>query len=334
MKKSAGVLVYQRSNDGIKVLIVHSSGREDLEPWSIPKGEFNPPESTAGKFKETPRQAAVREVQEELGISVQSTDLVCLGASTYRNKSKRVYCFCCEVQSAPNLVLDEREIKRAEFFSIEDAKRKLHEAQTVFLDRLLGLDAMKQERTRNDLFRLEIHPAENDDLSFGLVFNGTERPKFWGTDYSWSLFWDATNIADVASKLLKGEIVEFGNIAGSGSGDQYLRFIPDKTDGSRIDVMLVEKPWPPGFGQNSSHFGKDSKGHLVIDSLQIQRDVVVLQFVRCFIAYLDFLSRSDDASASLCGHVGHEVLKDPRIRKLCKEAGLNVSAYLTDEERH
>jgi predicted NUDIX family NTP pyrophosphohydrolase len=42
--------------------------------------------------------------------------------------------------SAAELQLDPLEITRAEFFIIECARERLHEAQTVFLDRLLIQD--------------------------------------------------------------------------------------------------------------------------------------------------------------------------------------------------
>ena len=69
MKKSAGVLIYQMIESEARVLIIHSSGREDLEPWSIPKGEFD-------ARTESPRQAAIREVREELGLVLPEHELM------------------------------------------------------------------------------------------------------------------------------------------------------------------------------------------------------------------------------------------------------------------
>ena len=45
MRKSAGVLVCRLSQGSVQVLLVHSTGRKDLQPWSLPKGEFDPKQS-------------------------------------------------------------------------------------------------------------------------------------------------------------------------------------------------------------------------------------------------------------------------------------------------
>ena len=132
MKKSAGILVYRKSHGELKMLIIHSNGREDLEAWSIPKGEFDP-------SIESPEQAAVREVKEELGFTVPKAELVSLGDSVYKNKSKRVYCFGWEAMSEPKLHLDSTEVALAKFCSVEEARAQLHEAQVVFVDRLLDI---------------------------------------------------------------------------------------------------------------------------------------------------------------------------------------------------
>ena len=43
--KSAGILMYRRSADGIDVLLVHPGGpfwrNRDLGAWSVPKGELD-----------------------------------------------------------------------------------------------------------------------------------------------------------------------------------------------------------------------------------------------------------------------------------------------------
>jgi predicted NUDIX family NTP pyrophosphohydrolase len=147
MKKSAGILIYRFTNGKIEVLLVHSNGREDLEAWSLPKGEFD-------LERESPSHAAVREVHEELGLNIPESELKELGESTYRNKRKRVYGFSWETKCG-NLKLtpDPHEIGKASFFPADDAKRKLHEAQIVFLDRLLS-------QLRNKM----TSPLENDHL--------------------------------------------------------------------------------------------------------------------------------------------------------------------------
>jgi predicted NUDIX family NTP pyrophosphohydrolase len=65
-KQSAGLLIYRRRNDRTEVFLVHPGGpfwqNKDAGAWSIPKGEFAPPDD--------PLQAAQRELFEETGLSV------------------------------------------------------------------------------------------------------------------------------------------------------------------------------------------------------------------------------------------------------------------------
>src|SRR5215510_5697961 len=65
-KAAAGLLLFRRTGDGIKVLLVHPGGplwgKKDEGAWSIPKGEI--------ESGEEPLQAAQREFAEELGSPV------------------------------------------------------------------------------------------------------------------------------------------------------------------------------------------------------------------------------------------------------------------------
>ncbi len=64
-KQSAGLIMYRRRNMGPEVFLVHPGGpfwaKKDRGAWSIPKGEFNDPE--------TALDAAVREFKEETGFN-------------------------------------------------------------------------------------------------------------------------------------------------------------------------------------------------------------------------------------------------------------------------
>ncbi|TPL68622.1 NUDIX domain-containing protein [Mesorhizobium sp. B2-3-15] len=66
-KRSAGLLIYRRSDDGIRVLLVHPGGpfwaKKDDGAWSIPKGLVDGDEDELA--------AARRETEEELGIKVE-----------------------------------------------------------------------------------------------------------------------------------------------------------------------------------------------------------------------------------------------------------------------
>ena len=65
-KKSAGILLFRKSNKDLEVFLVHPGGpfwiNKDVGSWSIPKGEFEDGES--------PLEAAKREFEEETGINI------------------------------------------------------------------------------------------------------------------------------------------------------------------------------------------------------------------------------------------------------------------------
>ncbi len=66
MKQSAGILLYKKTDDGLRFFLVHPGGpfwkNKDLGAWSIPKGEF--------ADDENPLDAAVREFEEETGTKL------------------------------------------------------------------------------------------------------------------------------------------------------------------------------------------------------------------------------------------------------------------------
>jgi predicted NUDIX family NTP pyrophosphohydrolase len=74
-KRSAGILLFRRTGDGLEVLLGHMGGplwaRRDEAAWSLPKGEY--------LADEEPLAAARREFVEELGIPVPDVELVELG---------------------------------------------------------------------------------------------------------------------------------------------------------------------------------------------------------------------------------------------------------------
>jgi predicted NUDIX family NTP pyrophosphohydrolase len=145
-KKSAGILMYRRTRDGIEVLLVHPGGpfwsSRDLGAWSIPKGEY--------AESEDPEASARREFAEELDVEPQG-NLLLLGE--LRQKSgKLVTAFALEgdfdiatlrsntfdiewpprsgrMQSFP-------EVDRAEWFALPVAREKIIAGQRPFLDRI------------------------------------------------------------------------------------------------------------------------------------------------------------------------------------------------------
>src|SRR4051794_29056119 len=89
--RSAGILLFRRTGDGIEVLVAHMGGpywsRKDQGAWSIPKGEYD--------ASEAPLVAARREFTEELGAPAPVGDPIELGQVTQRN-GKVVTAFAFE----------------------------------------------------------------------------------------------------------------------------------------------------------------------------------------------------------------------------------------------
>lgn len=144
---SAGILLYRRRGGRLEVLLAHPGGpfhaKRDLGNWSIPKGEPAPGEDLA--------TAARREFEEETGVRLPSGSPLSLG-STRQKGGKLVWAWALEGD------LDETgarsntfemewppgsgqlhafpEIDRVAWFEPGEARRRIKEAQAVFVDRL------------------------------------------------------------------------------------------------------------------------------------------------------------------------------------------------------
>jgi predicted NUDIX family NTP pyrophosphohydrolase len=148
MKRSAGILLYKRDGDGIRVLLVHPGGpfwrNKDAGAWSIPKGEIDE--------REDPLAAARREFTEETGIAL-SGDFLSLGE--IRQKGGKIvtafaHCrdidpgaiksntFECEWPPRSGRRQTFAEIDRAEWFDPATARTKINAGQAVLLERLGG----------------------------------------------------------------------------------------------------------------------------------------------------------------------------------------------------
>jgi len=146
MKRSAGILLYQKEAGVLHVLLVHPGGpfwaKRDLGAWSIPKGEYEPPEEA--------ETAARREFAEETGLAL-TCPLVDLGEAR-QPSGKRIAAFAADMpfdimalksnlfemewppksgrtQSFP-------EIDCAAWFAMDEARRRILPGQVTFLDRL------------------------------------------------------------------------------------------------------------------------------------------------------------------------------------------------------
>ncbi|MDK4741259.1 NUDIX domain-containing protein [Rhizobium sp. CNPSo 3464] len=149
MKRSAGILMYRRTQSDLLVLLVHPGGpfwsKKDEGAWSIPKGEY--PEDEAAET------AARREFAEEMG-RLPEGKLQPLGDLRQKG-GKRVTAFALEGEfdvATPSSNLFEiewppgsgrlqsfPEVDRAEWFTLSDARRKILGSQLPFLERLEAL---------------------------------------------------------------------------------------------------------------------------------------------------------------------------------------------------
>ncbi len=147
-KRSAGIVLWRRTDGALEVLLVHPGGpfwaRRDAAAWSIPKGEY--------ERGDDPLAAARREFEEELGSAPPDGKLIDLG-ETRQKSGKLVRAWALEgdldaTAAYSNTFLVEwpphsgeqrefPEVDRAEWFAVEDAREKINPAQVTLLDRLL-----------------------------------------------------------------------------------------------------------------------------------------------------------------------------------------------------
>jgi len=145
-RKSAGLLLFRRTPAGVEVLLVHPGGplwaKKDEGAWSIPKGEID--------ADEAPLAAARREFEEELGSPV-SGEFIAL-APIRQASGKVVHAWAVEADFDPATFTSGMfsmewpprsgqqqefpEVDRAEWFSIDNARRKINKAQIELLDQL------------------------------------------------------------------------------------------------------------------------------------------------------------------------------------------------------
>jgi predicted NUDIX family NTP pyrophosphohydrolase len=148
MKRSAGMLMYRGSPPALELLLVHPGGpfwaKKDLGAWSIPKGEY--------EDGEDPLAVARREFEEELGNALPEGDVIALGELPQPSR-KVITAFAIEGDFDVSTVRSNTfemewppksgreqsfpEVDRAEWFSAEEARRKILPGQQPFIDRLL-----------------------------------------------------------------------------------------------------------------------------------------------------------------------------------------------------
>jgi len=148
-RRSAGLLLYRRTSNGVEVLLGHMGGpffaRRDDGGWSIPKGEYDEDEA--------PLAAARREFSEEFGAPPPVGDYAELGTIAQKN-GKQVTAWAVEADLDANAIVSNTfeiewppksgrrqafpEVDRADWFDIDTARRKMVGGQAALLDRLVN----------------------------------------------------------------------------------------------------------------------------------------------------------------------------------------------------
>jgi predicted NUDIX family NTP pyrophosphohydrolase len=146
-KTSAGILLYRRKYGVLQVFLVHPGGpffaKKDAGVWSIPKGELDEGED--------PLVAARREFAEETGCSpegqfhplapvTQKGGKVVLAWSIEGEcdaHAVRSNTFTMEWPPRSGRMQEFPEVDRAEWYTIEDARKKINPAQAAMLDELI-----------------------------------------------------------------------------------------------------------------------------------------------------------------------------------------------------
>jgi predicted NUDIX family NTP pyrophosphohydrolase len=147
-KLSAGLLMFRRRGGQMQVLLGHPGGpfwkKKDEGAWSIPKGEYDEAEH--------PLDAAKREFEEETGIKPHG-EFIAL--DQIKQPSGKVItawgfegdCSPTEIRSntfsmewPPHSGLQQEfpEVDRGEWFTLNDARKRIVKGQIGFLERLVA----------------------------------------------------------------------------------------------------------------------------------------------------------------------------------------------------
>jgi predicted NUDIX family NTP pyrophosphohydrolase len=146
-RRSAGLLLFRRSEQGLEVLLGHMGGpfftRRQAGAWTVPKGEYAPDEPAW--------EAARREFREELGVAPPDGEAVPLG-EVRQTGGKIVTVWAVEGDLDPEAIApgtfsmewppksgrtqEFPELDRVRWFGLDAARTVIVTAQTAFLDRL------------------------------------------------------------------------------------------------------------------------------------------------------------------------------------------------------
>jgi predicted NUDIX family NTP pyrophosphohydrolase len=150
-KQSAGLLLYRHKSGVLEVLLGHPGGpfwaKRDAGAWSIPKGELN--------LGENPLEAAIREFEEETGYRPSGTFHPLAPARQAGGKVVQAWAiegdfdpanlrsntFSMEWPPRSGRMAEFPELDRVEWFSLDEAGRRILKGQAPFLAELSQLVA-------------------------------------------------------------------------------------------------------------------------------------------------------------------------------------------------
>lgn len=141
--------MFRNGQGRLEVFLVHPGGpfwvKRDLGAWTIPKGEY--------ADDEQPLAAAKREFHEETGFSVSgpfhelgtirqaSGKLVAAWAAEGDCDPAKLVSNFCHIEWPPrsHRRIEIPEVDRGDWYSIAEARKRIIETQTPFLDSLVSL---------------------------------------------------------------------------------------------------------------------------------------------------------------------------------------------------
>jgi len=145
-KERAGLMMYRWCNSALEVFLVHPGGpywaKKDLGAWSIPKGECAEDEDRL--------DAAKREFQEETGFLPEGNFIALTPIKQPGGKLVHAWAFKgdCDAEAIVSNTFSIEwpprsgkrqafpEVDRAEWFTIDAAKKKILKGQVGFLEEL------------------------------------------------------------------------------------------------------------------------------------------------------------------------------------------------------
>ena len=148
MKTSAGILLYRFNKKELEVFLVHPGGpfwkNKDEGAWSVPKGEYTE--------EEDPLKAAIREFKEETGFSIAGNFIPLNTVKLKSGKYVRAWAlekdvdatafksntFLLEWPPKSGKKIEVPEVDKAEWFDLQEAKKKINAGQVPLLEELSG----------------------------------------------------------------------------------------------------------------------------------------------------------------------------------------------------